>query len=59
MKTMTVAELRAKLAEYPDDMPVWATWEGVLAYFDPTSFSIDPVYKSGDVNCLVIDVESY
>lgn len=30
-QTMTVSELRARLAEYPDDMPVFPTWEGVYA----------------------------
>lgn len=28
-KTLTVAELREIIDAYPDDLPVFATWEGV------------------------------
>lgn len=37
-ETMTVAELRAKLAEYPDDMPVFGVWEGCEGYIMCDSF---------------------
>lgn len=60
--TMTVAELREKLNEYPQDMPVFATWESVLAYVQPESFVVERVHKGGAdeaVDCVVIDVEQY
>jgi hypothetical protein len=56
-KTMTVAELRAKLAEYPDDMPVLAEWEGVRAYVEPECFEVQTVSKGhaeDACECLVI-----
>lgn len=52
-ETMTVAELREKLNEYPQDMAVFATWEGVLAPFKPDSF-----FQFREEH-LEIDVESY
>ena len=60
--TMTVSELREKLNEYPQDMPVFATWEGVHAYVQPDSFFVEKVNKGGAdlaVDCVVIDVEQY
>jgi len=57
-ETMTVAELREKLNEYPQDMPVFAEWEGVWASFKAANFSIDE-HKPTDSSCLVIDVEDY
>lgn len=61
-ETMTVAELRAKLNGYPDDMPVFASWEGVNAYIEPFSFEVESVHK-GRVeeacDCLCIDVNAY
>jgi len=63
-RTMTVSELKAKLDNYPDDMPVIATWEGVHAYIDDfcEEFEIGKVHKgdkSQECDCLIIDVESY
>jgi len=51
-KTMTVAELKKKLEEYPNEILVYATWEGVYAYIDPANFFIED-------DCLVMDVEGY
>jgi hypothetical protein len=60
--TMTVKELRGKLAEYPDEMPVFGTWEGVTGYIRPDCFSVETVHK-GDIKeaepTLLIDVEDY
>lgn len=61
-ETMTVAELRAKLAEYPDDMPVFGGWEGVWGYITPEGFGVEKVHKGKAVEVcpsLVIDVENY
>ncbi len=61
-KTMTVAELRRKLEEYPDDMPVFGEWEGVRGFITPESFSTNLVSKGHkDDACvsLLIDVEDY
>ena len=55
--TMTVAELREKLNEYPQDMPVFATWEGVLAPITSEHFAT--VKPMNDLERLEIDVEDY
>lgn len=60
--TMTVAELRAKLAEYPDDMPVFAEWETCRGYMTPDDFAVERVHKGNpaeECDCLVIDVNGY
>ena len=57
-KAMTVAELREKLAGYPQDMPVMAAWEGVRSKILPENFTVEPIEKMG-VFCVVIDVEDY
>lgn len=60
--TVTVAELKAKLSEYPDDMPVFCTWEGVDGYVEGKNFEVKKVHKgdtSEECDCLVIDVEKY
>jgi hypothetical protein len=55
--TMTVSELREKLNEYPQDMAVFATWEGVSAPITADNFStIQPI---GGEEHLEIDVENY
>lgn len=54
VKTLTVAELRAALAAYPDDYEVWATWEGVHAPILTRHFEDLPRARA-----LVIDVEAY
>lgn len=60
--TMTVKELREKLAEYPDDMPVFGTWEGVNGWIRADCFSVEVTHK-GDASeacpALLIDVEEY
>jgi len=53
--TLTVAELKKELDKYPDDMPVYAQWEGVYACIDPDLMDTEH-YK--EVDCLIIDVES-
>lgn len=61
--TMTVKELREKLALYPDEMPVFGTWEGVAAYIIPEAFVVQDAICKGDsaeaVPTLVIDVSDY
>lgn len=56
--TMTVAEIKEKLSEYPDDMPVIATWEGVAAWITTDNFSVSEngYYQEPT---LEIDVESH
>lgn len=59
---MTVAELREKLAQYPDDMPVFGAWEGVHGYITPGGIGTEEVHKgraSEACFCVTIDVESY
>ena len=61
-ETMTVAELRAKLATYPDEMPVFGTWESVCGYITDASFVVEAIHKgteSESCDCLLIDVEGY
>jgi hypothetical protein len=61
-QTMTVAELRAKLSEYPDDMPVFGEWEGVHGYITPELMSVETVckgHKDDECECLLIWVEDY
>jgi hypothetical protein len=59
--TMTVAELRAKLDEYPGEMPVFGGWEGVLGPMNPAMFDVRMV-DYGQVEdaaqSLVIDVDN-
>lgn len=55
-ETMTVSELREALNRYPQDMPVFASWEGVQAAFKDEHFSIE---RNDGINHLVIDVENY
>ena len=38
--TMTVAELREKLNEFPQDMPVIAQWEGTWNFFESSNFDV-------------------
>lgn len=59
--TMTVAELKSLLEQYPDDMPVLAEWEGKYEPLDPDMAVVS--YSSGlesdRVDCLVINVDGY
>jgi len=56
--TMTVAELVEQLKEYPPDLPVFATWEGVIAPFSQGNFFVR-TFNPEMVPFLVIDVEQY
>ena len=56
-ETMTIGELREKLTEFPPDMPVFATWETVLAPFKQDAFEIVTLATGG--LHLEIDVEAY
>ena len=61
-QTMTVAELRELLAKYPDEMPVFAEWEGVRAYIEPDIFAVERVSKGMEADacdCLVLNVNYY
>jgi hypothetical protein len=58
--TMTVAEVREKLAEFPPDMPVIAEWEGTWNYFAPVDFRVERHGKcrsEDDCDCLVVNVD--
>lgn len=60
--TMTVAELRELLTKYPDDMPVFAEWEGCHAYIEPEMFSVESAAKGFEADrcdCLVVDVNRF
>ena len=64
VKTMTIAELRGKLNEYPQDMPVLASWEGVITPFRsaPEHFDVVPYYGTDPnekCDCLIINVDQY
>jgi hypothetical protein len=60
LTTMTVGELRAKLAQYPDDMPVLGTWEGTSNPFRQDGFNVEH-YHCGKIedecDALMIDVD--
>jgi hypothetical protein len=61
-QTMTVKELREKLAEYPDDMPVFGGYEGVKGCINPGSFEVAEYTRcrvQDEQPCLMIDVEDY
>jgi len=56
-QTMTVAELKQYLGNYPDDMPVVATWEGQISGFYPEMFSQEEVPGHYTEKLLMIDVD--
>jgi hypothetical protein len=60
---MRVSELREKLKEFPQDMPVFGYWETCAGYIRPESFVVEPRYTKGHQDdaedCLFIDVEAY
>ena len=61
-KTMTVAELRERLNEFPQDMPVLAEWEGIWVFIRPDRFKVERATGwHPDDNCdvLVIDVDQF
>ncbi len=53
-KTMTVAELKAELNKYPDNIPVIATWEGVMVGINADDFRVKCVCNETYV---IIDVD--
>ena len=60
--TMTVIELREALKSYPDDIPVFETWEGIYIAVDKDSFLIEEVDKgdsSENCPCLIINVDEF
>lgn len=60
--TLTVKELRECLSAYPEDMPVMATWEGVVACIEEDMMAVEPIDKGLAVErCegLLIDVGNY
>lgn len=61
IKTMTVDEVIEKLKEYPGDMPVIPTWEGVYVGLDLNSFEIEENWDAGNkgdaCNVLMVDVD--
>jgi len=64
MQTMTVKELRDFLSQFPDDMPVAATWEGVVApilseNFEPRNAKWKRIGKEEKGDRVVVDVEDY
>lgn len=62
-RTMTVGELREHLEQYPDDMPVIPTWEGVCVGIKPSDFSVADNFHGGkeedSCSVLQIDVDQY
>jgi hypothetical protein len=61
-RTMTVGELKKKLDEYPDEMPVFGEWEGVHGIINPDGFETEwPTWwhEEDQCDCLRIDVEDY
>jgi hypothetical protein len=61
IQTMTVSELREKLNQFPQDMPVLATWETVITPFRPDRFKVERYgeHHEDACDCLVIDVDQY
>lgn len=60
--TMTVAEVREKLSMYPDDMPMFAQWEGIRVSIDPINFTVNSTCKGMEedrCDCLVVDVNDF
>lgn len=57
--TMTVGELKAKLDQFPDHYPVFATWEGVMAPIQPQNIGVETIQRTGGVQALVINVDEY
>ena len=56
-KTATVKDLREWLYNFPDDMPVLATWEGTM---NPVSSAFVEIFAhraDEKTKCLIFDVE--
>lgn len=61
-ETMTIAELRAKLAPYPDQTPVLGEWDGMLGAIQRDSFEskdVQPGESPNPCSALVIRIVSY
>lgn len=56
-ETMTVGELRAKLSEYPDDMPVLTAWEGQSV--SVRNFEVRLFGATDRCDTLFIDADNY
>lgn len=59
-ETMTAAELIELLQKYPSDIPVMATWEGVLSHIDTFSCEkrlVSSCHPDDACECLIFDVE--
>lgn len=54
--TCTVGELIEFLQQFPSDLPVLATWEGVIRGLGHNPSEIDKVFKEGK-DALIIDAE--
>ena len=64
MQTMTARELRDFLAGFPDDMPIAATWEGVIAPIRPGNFELrgdkgERLAEGQKADMIVVDVNDY
>lgn len=61
-RTMTVGQLRDKLAEFNQSMPVYGLWEGCWGIVqDGTRFGggFSVEVNAAGQECLIIDVENY
>jgi len=56
-ETMTVKELKDKLATYDENLAVILTWEGQTIELTPDKFSLEPTF--GDTNELYINCNNY
>lgn len=60
--TLTVEELCSILSQYPNDMPVLATWEGLHICLNPQSFEATDkigIFPENGGKVLVIDVDNF
>lgn len=57
--TMTVSELREKLNEFPQDMPVFGVWEGVCGEIRQDGFKVERYgsHHEDACECLMVDVD--
>ena len=59
-RTATVKDLMAFLGQFPDDMPVIATWEGVIRGIGNNESEQGKVYQGQvESEALIIDAEGY
>lgn len=60
--TLTVKELIECLSKHPEDMPVMATWEGVIACIEEDMMPVEAIDKGlpeEHCDCLLLDVGNY